>query len=64
MKDSNGVSITEGSHVKYSYNDFRIPVFTGIVILREDGFHIQHSNKVTVKIEDAIKYIEVIHLNS
>lgn len=64
MKDAKGAEITDGAHVKYSYNDFGIPVFTGITILIEDDLHIQHSNKVTVKIDDSIKYIEVIRLNS
>lgn len=64
MKDTNGVEITDGAHVKYSYNEIRIPVFTGTAILREDGYYILHSNKVIVKIDDSIKYIEVIRLCS
>jgi hypothetical protein len=64
MKDANGNVITDGAHVKYSYNEIRIPVFTGTTILKEDGLHIEHSNKVTVKIDESIKYIEVIYLNS
>lgn len=62
MKDSNGVSLTDGDHVKYSYNEFRLPVFTGTAVLKEDGFHIVHSNRVAIKLDDSIKYIEVIHV--
>ena len=64
MKDTKDVKITDVAHVKYSYNEVRIPVFTGTAVLRDDGFHILHSNKVTVKIDDSIKYIEVVHLSS
>lgn len=60
MKDVNGVEITSGIHVKYSFNDFRLPVFTGTIVQKEDGYHIEHSNKVTVKLDDSIKYIEVV----
>lgn len=64
MKDTNGVELADGAHIKYSYNEIRIPVFTGTVVLSEDEFHILHSNKVTVKIDESIKYLEVIRLNS
>lgn len=63
MTDINGVEIKDGVHLKYSYNDFRIPVFTGTAVLKEDGFHILHSNKVTVKIDDTIKYLEILKLD-
>ena len=62
MKDINGVTITDGAHVKYSYNEMRIPVFTGTAVLKDEDFHILHSNKVTIKIDESIKYIEVVNI--
>ena len=63
MKDTKDVEITDVAQVRYSYNEVRIPVFTGTAVHRDDGLHILHCNKVTVKIDGSIKYIEVLHFN-
>lgn len=60
MVDTNGVALIKGAHVKYSYSELRIPVFTGTIIEKADGFYVEHSNKVTVKLDDSIKYVEVV----
>jgi hypothetical protein len=60
LTDVNGALIKDGTHVKYSYNEIRIPVFTGLVISKDGELYIEHTNKVTVKVDDSFKYIEVI----
>ena len=60
MTDVNGTLILDGAYVKYSDNDIKIPVFSGRVVTIAGELHVEHSNKVTVKIDNLIKYIEVI----
>lgn len=60
MKDNKGKSIEEGDNIKYSFNDFGVPQFTGRVITQEDGLYVEHSNKVKVKLDDSIKFIEIL----
>ena len=60
MNDKNGKSIECGNNVKYSFNSFGVPVFTGRVICKDGDLYIKHSNKVTVRLDDSIKYIEIV----
>lgn len=62
MTDVNGIIIKTGDHVKYSLNDIRIPMFTGIVVQIDNEYYIEHRNKITVKVDDSFKYIEVINM--
>lgn len=60
MKDVKGYVLTIGDNIKYSYNDFGIPTFTGRIIEENEGLYIEHSNKVKIKLDDNIKFIELI----
>jgi hypothetical protein len=60
MTDVNGTLITEGAYVKYSFNEIKIPVFSGRIVTITEELHVEHCNKVVVKIDDSIKYIEII----
>jgi hypothetical protein len=60
MKDVKGNIISTGDNIKYSFNDFGFPTFTGRIIEDCEELYIEHSNKIKVKLDETIKYIEIV----